>query len=630
MWQLNLTGENRNSVITEAELFALITESKQEQNLNVKKLLENLLSYLSILFSNSQNQLSEKQLIELINKLLNEENCPKTASLFQINFNNLIGIKSGEISSSQKNPNTTFSKNNLEKIQQFYFQNSSIAANLEQISQKIASLNHQDSSLKNTITKLISEKKFLPHQNLLREKNSFDQMHIILEDNLNDIFDNLKQSSINFQNHINTSIDFSKIRAKNTLIKSTHGLSAGPITFMKIYASTFEALRQNSLQDFQPEQTFIINVNHPDILEFLILVKNFSQNSTYSNFLINLNDNFIEAVLNEQEFELINPETNQPINLLSAKNTFDLIVSTILENPQLGLINSTIDKSTKSLSVFLNLASFYSKEFNFDTLKSDLDHIHKFLNFQNNKGEFHLVIYFTGIIDLLIRQNLALNSIHGLEFIENIFKELRSSLDRSIEFKIANKHWPAQLFENSIGLDSHAKLTFIKSTIDGQESLHCLDELKYLLSKNNLYTASIIEKIHEKNSLESIQEIPESIKNLIKTNQEISLELQLKLQESAEKTLSNLIEKNLYINETYDLEKLKKIILKSFKDGLKSFRNCHFKRHNISQENLFLEEDHNFLIDSKLAKKRPHREIQPPLFQIKKTEEIPLPPISHE
>ncbi|MCC7432447.1 hypothetical protein IT412_02885, partial [Candidatus Peregrinibacteria bacterium] len=234
MWQLNLSIENQNILLTENDLLLVLQDSKKDIQLDINKLLEKLLSYLSIFLGNSKNQLSGQQLSDLINKLLIEENHSATALQFNQNFQKILAGKTTQ-NLSQKTDQPSYSKTTLERIKKAYMIGQNTANNLDQISDNLARTNHQDNNLKTIISRLIAEKKFLPHQNILRTKHPYDQMIITLEDDLNNIFDHLKSASINFQNNISTSINFSKLRPKHSLIKSTLGVSAGPVTFMKIY-----------------------------------------------------------------------------------------------------------------------------------------------------------------------------------------------------------------------------------------------------------------------------------------------------------------------------------------------------------------------------------------------------------
>ena len=96
MWQLSLSTENQITIITETDLRLVLDQSQADTHLQIDKLLEKLLSYLSILLSNSKNQLSTQQLTDLIQKLLNEESCANTAQKFPENLQKLLAGKSSQ------------------------------------------------------------------------------------------------------------------------------------------------------------------------------------------------------------------------------------------------------------------------------------------------------------------------------------------------------------------------------------------------------------------------------------------------------------------------------------------------------------------------------------------------------
>lgn len=81
----------------------------------------------------------------------------------------------------------------------------------------------------------------------------------------------------------------------------------------------------------------ILNYNHPDILEF-ITAKSKEGVLTNFNISVAVSDDFMEKVLKNEEYELINPRNNQTVGRLKAKNVFDLIVTQAWSTGDPGLI----------------------------------------------------------------------------------------------------------------------------------------------------------------------------------------------------------------------------------------------------------------------------------------------------
>lgn len=81
----------------------------------------------------------------------------------------------------------------------------------------------------------------------------------------------------------------------------------------------------------------ILNVDHPDILEFIVAKE---QEGTLNNFNISiaLTDEFMEAVKKKKKYSLKNPRTGQPVKQLDANKVFDLIVHYAWKNGEPGVI----------------------------------------------------------------------------------------------------------------------------------------------------------------------------------------------------------------------------------------------------------------------------------------------------
>lgn len=626
--------QGKERLVKVTELIAALTEQANqigEKNFQSNIILEKLEKYLNIIQMGPQKSIGEDQLFQLLASISAEENYHQLAEA-------LNKPQHGPLLSSSPVSNSNFSRFTQDKLKKIYLPATLQNLAIDSLLKKLSACNSAP-SLADQVHELISQNRFFPHQNILKEKRPFSSMQINLKDNLGDIFDQLKQAAINFQNLTASTINFSAIRPKMSVVKSTQGFSSGPISFIKIYASTFEALRQNLSVDFTPLQTFVLNINHPDILEYLIFIKNFQKNTLnkHLEFLIELSPNFLEALHQEEDFELINPENNQTINLLSAKNTFDLIVSTILENPALGLTtnhSTTITENTIGISGVVNLAAYSELKNPIDDLLDDLTHIENYLNNQTAKASTQaglpaqVKLQFSGWNDFLIGQNTAFGSVASLEMAEQLFSKIRQKVSPAIKLEIDLRSPLLTTLENSRGLECLDQLVTAKTNLDGQEIYQIYPGLKEKLTNLGLAGSDFAKQIYESNSLAELYQIPVQIKNLFKTSSEISPTFHLEFQRSLEKVIDGSVEKKIYFANSLDLEKIKSSFLEEIQAGIRSIRLCQFEAINKSDANADQNGDRNFLLSLGKSKRRRHREIQPPLFQIRKTEEITLPPIS--
>ncbi len=609
---------------------------------------------------NSPHNLSKEQLRELTSKLLDDGSFPLTAEKFnQIveQFQPAEGAKGEAAPEESQLPFSMSARNKLQKIYNPYDQS---PPNLETLLHKISQAPEQSnqSELSTQIYELILAHKFLPHQNVVRLKNAFDEMNICLSDDLNSIFDGLKQLALNFQNSIATTINFSNLRPKLSLIRSTQGVSAGPVSFIRIFASTFEALRQNIQGESTATQTIILNIHHPDILEYLIFIKNFQKNSSNRHFLflIDLTPAFLEALERNDDFELINPQNQQVINYLSSKNTFNLIVSTIQENTQLGLIQTTPSSRNQntdqqiSISGTLNLAEYYTaaevpkedgnksklRQLDLTNLHTDLLHIEKYL--QNQKTQLaksqdypvNVRLFLTGFADLLIRLHISQTSVQSLEIIEQITQAFKSSLSPAIEVGASLTSPLSGLFDSSRGLEIYESLYTSRSNVDGQETFTIITPLRQTLEELGSDKPELVHQITQTHSLQSHTQLPQEIRNLFFTSKELSTEFHLNLQKLFQSHLTGTIDKKIIFENGLDLEQTKEIIISYLRQGLRTIRFCSFEPLLPMIETEPHSSTDNFLLNTYKMKKRQHQQIQPPLFQIKKTEEIIIPPLRQQ
>ncbi|MBU1913013.1 MAG: adenosylcobalamin-dependent ribonucleoside-diphosphate reductase [Candidatus Omnitrophica bacterium] len=81
----------------------------------------------------------------------------------------------------------------------------------------------------------------------------------------------------------------------------------------------------------------ILRVDHPDIIEFIRCKEN-DKDITNFNISIAVTEDFMNKVINDEEYSLIDPHTNKEVSRLRAKEVFDLIVECSWKNGEPGII----------------------------------------------------------------------------------------------------------------------------------------------------------------------------------------------------------------------------------------------------------------------------------------------------
>jgi ribonucleoside-diphosphate reductase alpha chain len=187
---------------------------------------------------------------------------------------------------------------------------------------------------------LLTESLFLPNSpTLMNAGTSIGQLSacfvLPVEDSIEGIFDTLKDMAIIHQSGGGTGFSFSKLRPKGDVVRSTKGIASGPVSFMKVFDSATDVIKQGGRR--RGANMGILRFDHPDIIEFITSKE---KDDVLSNFNISIgvSDSFMKLVEEDEKYPLINPLTGAISRELKAREVFNLIVTMAWHTGDPGMI----------------------------------------------------------------------------------------------------------------------------------------------------------------------------------------------------------------------------------------------------------------------------------------------------
>ena len=123
------------------------------------------------------------------------------------------------------------------------------------------------------------------------------------------IFKTLLDAALIQQTGGGNGFSFSRLRPAKSLIKASSGHATGPVGFLKVYDKAFGEIAQGGTR--RGANMAVLRVDHPDIEQF-ITCKTDETAITNFNISVGITDAFMEAVLNDDLWELRFPDVKDP------------------------------------------------------------------------------------------------------------------------------------------------------------------------------------------------------------------------------------------------------------------------------------------------------------------------------
>jgi ribonucleoside-diphosphate reductase alpha chain len=154
-------------------------------------------------------------------------------------------------------------------------------------------------------------------------------------DSMNEIFDAVKYAALIHKSGGGTGFAFSRLRPKNSRVGSTGGVASGPISFLKIFNTATEQVKQGGTR--RGANMGVLRVDHPDIVEF-IRAKERDGSLNNFNLSVGLTERFMQAVEKDEKYPLVAPQSGEVIERRDAREVYGLLVNKAWESGDPGII----------------------------------------------------------------------------------------------------------------------------------------------------------------------------------------------------------------------------------------------------------------------------------------------------
>ncbi|HVP92950.1 MAG TPA: vitamin B12-dependent ribonucleotide reductase [Acidobacteriota bacterium] len=444
-----------------------------------------------------------------------------------------------------------------------------------------------------------------------------------VEDSLEGIFGSVRNTAIIEKSGGGVGFDFSHLRPKGDIVKSTKGVASGPVSFMRVFDTATEVIKAGGKR--RGAMMGILRVDHPDILEFITAKQTPSFLSNF-NVSVAATDEFMRAVEEDGEYWLVNPRNKERTGKLKGREVWNQMIESAWASgdpgvvfideinrhnptPGVGRIESTNPCGEQPLLPYescnlgsINLSKMVEDgKINWEKLKET---VREGVHFLDNvidanrypleetdaitRGNRKIGLGVMGFADMLIKLKIRYDSEEALALGEKIMKFIEDEgHKKSIEIgeeRVSFPNFDKSIYKDkykamrnstvttiaptgtisiiagcSSGIEPIFAISFIRNVLSGTRLFETNPLFEMTAKERGFYSADLLENIAKTGSVQNIDKVPEDVKKLFVTALDIAPEWHVTMQAAFQKYTDNAVSKTVNLPAEATVEDVRKV-----------------------------------------------------------------------